>query len=816
MADPLAQNYVQLPGGAVSPIDPDKVEAAKQAGMVILDPVSGGEAYRQQEYGNRPVEANLEAAARAIPLLGAATDYGLTASGLRTGNELKGLAEHNTTWPGTALGLVAPMAVSGGLGLLSKGAEAGEGLEALSAARAAPSLWGSITHGALEGGAYNVGLGINNTVTEDVFDNKPLTAEQLVGQMPADFLTGAAFGGSLSGILGVAAPFASKRLQSLSDRLSQVDQEVQEAVRQVPEAPLSGPAPTFRPYQPEGPIGQATRSVSSLGTDVLSEVQGIKDRALDLTLDNMQWSPKQQFELAKEMVSISGHLVKAGDEAASAEHFGLGSQFSAGLTPQKAYEAIYATANRMAELGTPAATRAAEHLDSLLENPAIFGDAAEVTAHLNAKMAPVFQDAERFGYKVPHGADVPEFSPNEKFLKIIAGDEHALPNALDNLKALHEAGSNVASELPTGELKARDFRAASEAAEKARLDEAEMIASTSAHTVPPPATKAEEKAAEAAAKEAAKEAPTFGEKAGKYVAKRLIGHLAYGAVAAPISHLLGSIVPGVGHMAGWMIARPLASRARRLAQNAVLGRSGEVIGPMLRRAGMATGAASTLVSEALTKSAGSAGRIGGMVGAEARLEVMRSRTDADSQAKHLADLTLPISTHAPTLAAHIQSVIAQKQNYLLSVAPQSKVTPTGMGPPPPYKPSPAELAKYQRIERAVWDPQSVLVDISKNRATPETIQALRATSPELYKAYGQEIQQQLATLSKPVDYKRQQQLSMYFGAPASTAMAMLPRQQATFAPTPPAPVKQGGPRAEGLDHLNLASRAAPGGQKSDR
>jgi hypothetical protein len=194
-------------------------------------------------------------------------------------------------------------------------------------------------------------------------------------------------------------------------------------------------------------------------------------------------------------------------------------------------------------------------------------------------------------------------------------------------------------------------------------------------------------------------------------------------------------------------------------------------------------------------------------GSQDRFDQLQGRSQAD-RIDALTRTGQALDPHAPQLAASVRQVAASKEQYLLDHYPRNPVPPTGMGPPAPYKPSKAELARYGVIDRAVHQPLTLLEDFRQNRLSPDAVQAVKVTSPQIYQQIVGEVQQQLAELKKPLSYAKQTQASLLFGAPLSYNLKMFPRQQSQFngqkTNGPQAPQRT---RVTGLAKVKIADRA---------
>lgn len=120
--------------------------------------------------------------------------------------------------------------------------------------------------------------------------------------------------------------------------------------------------------------------------------------------------------------------------------------------------------------------------------------------------------------------------------------------------------------------------------------------------------------------------------------------------------------------------------------------------------------------------------------------------------------------------------------------------------------SAAEKREWLNRYRAASNPTSVLDDLRNHKLTPEAVEALRATSPRLYKQIQEELLDQVAGSGKRLSYGQQVQLSMMFGVPLDDTLrpdfvkrmqGSYPQQQ-TGGEQPREQPKQSKPRAKDL------------------
>jgi hypothetical protein len=143
-----------------------------------------------------------------------------------------------------------------------------------------------------------------------------------------------------------------------------------------------------------------------------------------------------------------------------------------------------------------------------------------------------------------------------------------------------------------------------------------------------------------------------------------------------------------------------------------------------------------------------------------------------------------------------------------------------------YKPSAAELSKFERYVQVVESPISVFNEMEAGTLTRDHVEALEAVYPAFYKKLQQEVHAKVSELDAKgehsLPYKKRVQLGILFGQPTDSSMTgrAIVDLQATFQPAQDQRNMQAAqakglvaPSQEGLSKLNMAGREATGTQK---
>lgn len=169
-----------------------------------------------------------------------------------------------------------------------------------------------------------------------------------------------------------------------------------------------------------------------------------------------------------------------------------------------------------------------------------------------------------------------------------------------------------------------------------------------------------------------------------------------------------------------------------------------------------------------------------------RRELETLSGDAVRSEDRLVRATATVADVAPRLAQAMQIKAVNSAQYLLSKAP---VPPAWMSPfkSDKWGPSDVDLDRFEKILAAVEHPESVLKDLNNGTLTKAAVDALEATSPEMYARIVGELQDRLADLREELPYEDRLQLSVLFpvAVEPSAAPAMVAAWQAGYAQPPP-------------------------------
>lgn len=175
----------------------------------------------------------------------------------------------------------------------------------------------------------------------------------------------------------------------------------------------------------------------------------------------------------------------------------------------------------------------------------------------------------------------------------------------------------------------------------------------------------------------------------------------------------------------------------------------------------------------------------------------------------LSQQTDGMHEHAPNTAQAAQAASARGVAFLASKIPQ----PPDRGPlAPKWRPSQAEISKFNRYYQAVEDPTSILKQAAAGTLTPESVEAVKAVYPDLFQKMTTSILDKLTSQRTPVPYRTKLMVSFLLGTDLDGTLspASIARNQAAIrGPSAKAPDSLPGnqPSAKGSEKLTIATRS---------
>ncbi len=142
---------------------------------------------------------------------------------------------------------------------------------------------------------------------------------------------------------------------------------------------------------------------------------------------------------------------------------------------------------------------------------------------------------------------------------------------------------------------------------------------------------------------------------------------------------------------------------------------------------------------------------------------------------------------APEVSSAASARVIQMAQFLDSKRPKSPFS----GPPalqPPWKPSQADIDRFDRYREAVTNPAQVLKNMSNGFVAPEHVEALQAVYPVMYQQLRERITERLMQQKKPLPYQQQLAVAAIIGPQAlgmSPQQVQILQQAQTIASGPP-------------------------------
>lgn len=754
--------FALSPQGELVRLDAGQLGAATAQGFVHLSREEAERVDQVKRFGDRGLTAGAAGAARSLTLGG--SDAALTASGLVAPETLKGLREQNegATLAGEVVGAVAPALLTDGASLGAEGAtvartagRARSFLETLAAPTRAVSEVGTLAReaaggkalGALAQGATEGAIyGAGSALSESVIENKPLTTELLLSHAGPASLFGGVAGATLEKALGFAASKAPGALERASAGLEKLAVRVEEA----------GAGAKLEHFQ------QALAGARPQVQRGLEEAQAVRRELVDSALVGAP---------ARELGEASGQMRAAvatlaedtparelGDKVLSRLEGKLSKAASAAEQVQAIEGAAATLGARLAKGAEDLAPLAGlrEQLHLVLQSEPLWGKAAGVQADFGARLNALGEAEAQLGALRSKGGA-------QAAVKEAAGGDAervgALKAYLDRAQDLVEHAQEVSADLPTGRRNIASLKAA-----------AEHVAGT----------------ADAAVKAASPSA-----------LEQLEHFLPHG-VRGPLGM--------VGHLT----------------------RESEVVAQALSKAAKVTGQIAKLVRTGLEgRTSGGSGPIAGVLSGhhygteprkgESRGEALQRHADDHAallaappaqQVQRMVDATPTMGRTMPTVAVLAQQKAQAQQQYLAAQLPRSTQQPSGLPGEPKWQASDIELARYERISRAVEQPLTLLHDLADGRLSGDAVRAVQSVWPELYQHITAEVHAALAERTERVPYAQRLQLSLLLGTPLDPSLKMLPQLQANVA-VKPAQQGGGGPSSAARPvSMGQGSRAA--------
>ncbi len=185
--------------------------------------------------------------------------------------------------------------------------------------------------------------------------------------------------------------------------------------------------------------------------------------------------------------------------------------------------------------------------------------------------------------------------------------------------------------------------------------------------------------------------------------------------------------------------------------------------------------------------------------------------DPAKAADRIAFALTGLDESAPGISGQVAMTAAKALQFLHAKAPKNPQSANTLQPLlDDWRPTDAEVAKFERYTRAALQPLTVLDDLEAGTLTPEAAEALKTLYPQLHRMTVERLTAKLAESPKKLPYEDRVNLSLLLGAPVDDTMTpeFIRRSQALWTQKPSSGQGAGGQRLAGIDTLDMAGRMA--------
>lgn len=188
-------------------------------------------------------------------------------------------------------------------------------------------------------------------------------------------------------------------------------------------------------------------------------------------------------------------------------------------------------------------------------------------------------------------------------------------------------------------------------------------------------------------------------------------------------------------------------------------------------------------------------------------QVKEMAYDPQKMIDHLGNNSKEMYAIAPNITGSLQQTLMRGIQFLNSKIP-APMTQRPLSAE--YKPSPAQMFKFNTYFQAVEDPMSVMGSIKNGDLTNESLEALQAVHPQLYQDMKSKIMENFdMDKAKKLNYATKMSLSKFLGEPLDEHMmpqAMMSYQQSMAMPAgQPNGIK---PTSKGVREIDKAGRVS--------
>ena len=146
-------------------------------------------------------------------------------------------------------------------------------------------------------------------------------------------------------------------------------------------------------------------------------------------------------------------------------------------------------------------------------------------------------------------------------------------------------------------------------------------------------------------------------------------------------------------------------------------------------------------------------------------EIVDAASDLNSLNERIIRNTQAVNLIAPQVAAELLAKGVEASQFLLSKAPKNPIMDELQPQKTDWRPSDAELAKFERYVEAVENPLQIFKDLKARIITNEQVETIKTLYPTIYSKLVLGIKEKVSTRKQPLTYAQRNQLSVLFQQP---------------------------------------------------
>ena len=153
-----------------------------------------------------------------------------------------------------------------------------------------------------------------------------------------------------------------------------------------------------------------------------------------------------------------------------------------------------------------------------------------------------------------------------------------------------------------------------------------------------------------------------------------------------------------------------------------------------------------------------------------RAELAELITNPDLASRRVTEALLPLQDAAPETTRALADKTIGAAQFLYEKMPKPPPSVEQSLTPKAWRPTEAEIVRWERYLRAVEDPQSVLRNLSRGTISQEEVETMQTIYPKLHLGVVEALNENLAELQRELPRKTRTQLSLWFGVPVDATL----------------------------------------------